>query len=182
MDSEGNWDCNFEIFPGLRGKATYQRLEKWNNDLEIGRVTYLMKPDRTVREAYGASYKRLKRAQIVQNKSVEMKMQILDKVKAKEEDVSRVQEIIDQWVFLQLRDTVQCKLNRCMSVMIFGLEEELPKKEEGECLKKLLDAVDLPNAIIDIKEARRIGRYRKGIKGRPLRITFYVMCSQKVLN
>lgn len=61
-------------------------------------------------------------------------------------------------------------------VMLFGLEKYLPNKEEretkGECLKMLLNAMDMPYASLEIKEARRISRYRQGRKGQPLRITF----------
>lgn len=55
-------------------------------------------------------------------------------------------------------------------IKIFGLKENhLPVKEERvakeeESISKLPMAINLPNVSLDIKEAKRIGRYRQDIE------------------
>lgn len=86
------------------------------------------------------------------------------------------------------RETVQNEVNRHKSVMIFGLEEEHLKKEEreakeGECIKKLLNVMDLRIASIKVKEARRIVKYMQDRKGGPLKGTFNMeICRKEVLQ
>lgn len=60
----------------------------------------------TITEVCGASG-RPKRAQIVQDECVVMKMQIFNTIKAKEEDVSSQQEITNKWSTPQLGKPVQ---------------------------------------------------------------------------
>lgn len=65
--------------------------------------------------------------------------------------------------------------------MIFGLKDQLLDKEESvaedeKCFKKLFEAMDLPNASLNIKEAKTISRYKQDIKGKPQRNTSSISC------
>lgn len=76
-----------------------------------------------------------------------------------------------------------------VSLMIFGLEEHhIPAKEERVAykhiqIKYILDAMDMPNTTLQVKESTRTGRYSQDIRRHPVKITFSTkLSSQKVLK
>lgn len=61
--------------------------------------------------------------------------------------------------------------------MFFGLgEDHIPAREERvgkekENLKKLLEAMDMPNAAIEVKKSKRSGSYHQDVRRRPVKVT-----------
>lgn len=80
-----------------------------------------------------------------------------------------------------------CEVYRGKSLMIFRLVEDhiLAKEEKVEkgniLIKRLPDAIDMPDAISEIK--KRVGKYSEDIKGRSLMVTINTeFCRQWILN
>lgn len=77
-----------------------------------------------------------------------------------EVDELPLQDLTSEWTKPILEGSVKWKVERCKSLMIFGLEEvHIPTKEEMIVMGEFSEDTDVVNAISEIKETKRIRKY-----------------------
>lgn len=99
-----------------------------------------------------------------------------------------LQDLAEDLVKPELKELVKRKRDGCKPLMIVGLKEvHIPGKDERTTkeeiqIRYLLEAIDITDVLSERKETKRIGRYSRDIRGKPVKITFKMeMGSQEVL-